>query len=404
MISTSQGEIFSGRVICKLTTKSPMLNGGEQEDGNYNGPRKVKGFRNGSGLAASSLRGMVGSVMEAASNSAMRVLEEKPFHSYRQKAREGLSAIGMFWDKGEKSGDDRYRMILMTPPTLRMPKSAVDRSERWKLEERWRRLFQERGITDCGLRVYLGNGIESCRDMRTDALYRSYDNQTNRQVYGMRVGRQSFDNNGELIADAQTRLHIKGLQARDASAPCFLIAQDATPQDRKPRPWQSIPQNERAQYVQGLVRVLGCWDRNDMPETKKHELFLTLPPELSADEHGQFQQGSARLIPVPVRVVQRFHELADERNDAADRLPYEPRDTRRNSGGDGLKNQLRLKRGDLVFFDVDSNGDHVTQIAFSSIWRGQTGGTREFFLKGFDDKDILPLTQPSQLNPISGKD
>ena len=375
---------LSGRIICKLTTKSPMLNGGKQVDGNYNEPRKVEGFRGGSGLAASSLRGMVGSVMEAASNSAMRVLEEKPFYSYRQQVGKGLSAIGMFWDKGEKFGDDRYKMILLTPPTIRMPKSEAEQGH-WQLDSQWRGLFAA-----CGLRVYLGRGMTECVAMEQDTLYRTFDYEGSRQVHGMRVRRQRFNDDGLLIADDESRLHKK--EGRGPQDDWFLIGQDPLRGER-PKLWQKIATAERDHYVPGLLRILGCWGRTDIPDRKEHELFLPLTPGLSPDDTtGRLQVGSPPTVKVPVSVVQRFHELADERNDAADWLPYEPRDTRRNMGGAGIKNRLRLKRGDLVFFDVDSSGDHVTQISFSSIWRGRTGGTRELFFKGFGDKDILPLT------------
>jgi len=69
--------VFSGRLVCRLESESPLVVGGEQVKQNDNDPTIVKPFMSGRNPAipASSLRGLISSVAEAASNSALRVLE-----------------------------------------------------------------------------------------------------------------------------------------------------------------------------------------------------------------------------------------------------------------------------------------------------------------------------------------
>ena len=75
-ISESRGQrCFSGRLVCALETVSPLVIGGEHDDRQQ--PVIVKPFLLPDGqpaIPASSLRGLISSIAEAASNSALRVL------------------------------------------------------------------------------------------------------------------------------------------------------------------------------------------------------------------------------------------------------------------------------------------------------------------------------------------
>ncbi|MBA1331027.1 hypothetical protein QQ73_07630, partial [Candidatus Endoriftia persephone str. Guaymas] len=66
-------------------------------------------------------------------------------------------------------------------------------------------------------------------------------------------------------------------------------------------------------------------------------------------------------LKIPRHVVDNFNKLADERADADDKLPNVPVPRR------PWKKQ-KLKKGDIVFFDVNTKGE-VSEIAFSAIWR-----------------------------------
>ena len=70
----------SGRVICRLTTKTPFFVGDKRtKDGNDRSPAEVSPFQidDKPAIPAASLRGLISNIAEAASNSALRVLEEQ---------------------------------------------------------------------------------------------------------------------------------------------------------------------------------------------------------------------------------------------------------------------------------------------------------------------------------------
>src|ERR1035437_584663 len=75
-VSESRGQrCFSGRLVCALETVSPLVIGGAHDDRQQ--PVMVNPFLLPDGqpaIPASSLRGLISSVAEAASNSALRVL------------------------------------------------------------------------------------------------------------------------------------------------------------------------------------------------------------------------------------------------------------------------------------------------------------------------------------------
>lgn len=83
----------SGRIVCRLTTESPIVIGGKREKpANDNEPATVKPFELTPGqpaIPASSLRGLLSSIAEAASNSALRVLDDKEmsYSKYNPKTR-----------------------------------------------------------------------------------------------------------------------------------------------------------------------------------------------------------------------------------------------------------------------------------------------------------------------------
>src|SRR5581483_2181687 len=90
--------VFSGRIICRLETKSPLVLGGEQsKPGGDKDVTVVEPFILNSlpAIPASSLRGLISSMAEAASNSALRVFDNAHGYSFRRAASEGLSALGM---------------------------------------------------------------------------------------------------------------------------------------------------------------------------------------------------------------------------------------------------------------------------------------------------------------------
>ena len=105
----------SGRLLCRLTTETPMVIGGERRavDGE---PAEVEPFLldGRPAVPASSLRGMISAIAEAASNSALRVLDDRPF-SYRRIARHALSELGEVIVE-RKAGETVYSLRPLPDP------------------------------------------------------------------------------------------------------------------------------------------------------------------------------------------------------------------------------------------------------------------------------------------------
>jgi len=89
---------YSGRLISRLTAETPFVVGGRQERESDDEPAKVHQFMldGQPAIPGSTLRGMLSSIVEASTNSAMRVLIDKVY-SFRKRAAPGeaLSKVGM---------------------------------------------------------------------------------------------------------------------------------------------------------------------------------------------------------------------------------------------------------------------------------------------------------------------
>jgi len=399
-------QTHSGRIVCRLTAKSPLVVGAEQTPGDGEQPGRVEPYRLGGEIAipASTLRGMCSAVAEAASNSAPRILKNRSL-SYRQRMRDSLSAIGMV--VMDARADKRW-LIPLTLPTI-----AARQRDRWEVRAEYRSLYDH-----AALRVYVGClDAEDSRNKITssDFAWRSFVlNDANQGlVWGMRLGiKRTIEADGSIKDDEN--MHVKWGDENNPDARDFLVGQEILNIELAgwARKWSEIPTAERANYVAGVFRVLGVWGR-DVPDTKKHELFLPIPnvlqrlvdPENSTLRLPRMEDVE-RKVEISDEAWNRFHDLAGERWEAVkDRtddpiLPYEPRDTRPNRGRD----KLQLRSGDLVYFRVERNAGRVAaEIALSSNWRSRvektTDGTKaaarvhDFFRRA--DEELVPF-QPGR--------
>ena len=101
-------KLYHGRIICRLETETPTFIGAGKEEGTE--PAQINNYKlnNAIAIPATSLRGMISSLAEAASNSAMRVLDNGLL-SYRKTAGNALRKIGMV-----VKSNDKYSIIPMT--------------------------------------------------------------------------------------------------------------------------------------------------------------------------------------------------------------------------------------------------------------------------------------------------
>lgn len=100
----------AGRIVCRLTTVTPTVLGGERQarDGQA---ALVKPFLldGQPAIPASSLRGMVSAVAEAAANSALRVLDDRVY-SFRKEARHALRQLGEVFVETTAQGRKTYSL------------------------------------------------------------------------------------------------------------------------------------------------------------------------------------------------------------------------------------------------------------------------------------------------------
>lgn len=356
-------DVFSGRIVCKLTTKSPTVVGNEQVVRDT-GLREVQPFEvNGKpAIPGSSLRGLISSLAEAASNSALRVLDIEHFMSYRTSMGDSLKAIGMVvFKQGE-------RFPSLRPLTL--PAMLKDS----KVPEKYMRIFPEPNLP-----VYIDgytNG-SPVRDSFLDQVQPDSYSSNNKEYWYMALPAGLYYERHILKAH-----HSEHLKTKTINSKTYLLGQKTYPEDH-----DYGPNEEPGKYdTRGILRVLGVEGREaNMPTGKKHELFIPYTKEME----------SWPTLPIDPRVLMNFYAIADERTkitvdeQQAQKLPYTLKGFQR-SPQDG---SFRLQDGDLVYFDVNEQGI-VIKFSISSIWRDVVkGGGR---VKNFFKEEKHPFNSKRQ--------
>ncbi|EDN71409.1 Cold-shock DNA-binding domain protein [Beggiatoa sp. PS] len=380
---------YSGRIVCRLTTTDNlMFVGAKQEPGNDNQSATTKPFELEEGkpaIPASTLRGLLSSIAETASNSALRVLNDQVL-SYRKAMEESLSAIGMVKITNEQ-GKKVYHLKPLALPTLVKKHGQQDftfNTQNEMEKKAYAKMFEEHA----NLKVYL-NGYDADGKPVDSLLGKKTYLSDQPEFYYAPLKELHF--NDSLLSNDES-LHIKG---------SYVVAQDRKNNIRikSHEEWKNLPSKQS--YTRGILRVLGKKGR-DMPNTKTHEIFIPYPEE--AENWDTF--------PILPEAIERFHQLADDRTDEEPSLPYELLGMERNNNSDvlkeelakkGLKNgdqALRLKAGDLVYFrpTMKNSEPVVTEVAFSSIWRGRVededghkASVHDFFAE--IDPELLPFNE-----------
>jgi CRISPR-associated protein (TIGR03986 family) len=189
--------------------------------------------------------------------------------------------------------------------------------------------------------------------------------------------------NNELVC----KEGFEELLRKPTRSPTFVIGQHSEPVNYHPVPAHQATDAQKKFWTAGILRILGKEHRADMPDTKKHELFIPVPREF-AENYQQFIQ-TATAFRISPEAIERFHELADQRTDIEEDLPYHLKGMKRND-----KNQLRLKQGDLVYFRPDDdNPNIVAEVSFSAHWRGRVENQAHQAANVFNffPQDLLPF-------------
>ena len=414
-------QLFSGRIICQLETKDPLVIGAAQEAGDKssNTSRQVTPFQLPDrsakdpgraeklpAIPASTLRGLISSVTEAATCSAMRVLADTRL-SRRMEMRESLPAIGMIVMEKKADGSETPRLRPVALPSLDFYPEQGRATVRDQHAPLWRM------FADCpvALRVYVDGYRKRSKDVieavpesflgrpasdsynadhRDEFWYLKLPSAEAIEVTADGMGLEidgvgsAKEHDRELPA---THAKIKVIRKDGAIVGYQLLAQKPVgcqnPLSRAELPLPSA-QDDPAEhgYTRGILRVLGVFDSRDkeMP-TKKHEIFV---PYTEAD-------AVRPTFDITADAWRTFHALADqqasqnkESTKPGDRLPFHTKGSCRAEQANikRIEHPLRLRDGDLVFFQAgpgDGAEPVVTELAVSSIWRKDSGPVHAYF-------------------------
>ncbi len=347
----SGNDIFHGRLVCRLTTESPIFIGGvddtddaDEKKSSENSirtcpPFEIDGER---AIPPSTLRGLISSIAEAASNSSLRVMEDCLF-SRRKAMNEALGAVGLL-KKDKKDG--KLKLLPLTLPVFPFGFQEGVRGGKW-----------ERIFTQPALPVHLkgykkdekngGLEIDAESFLGKNENDRDSFSHSNQEYWYIKLGNVSWDRNGIL--------QIKKVPQNDP------ITQQA---------YEKYPEEKKGAYSRGILRILGIKDREkEIPEKKTKELFLPLPEE-----------SPNKLLSID-KPLALFEKLARERAKKDKKYPFLPKGRKEEEA-----ESFALRENDLVYFTINDNGE-VTELAVSSIWRQDLGMLYEFF----EDKELLPF-------------
>jgi len=370
-------DLLHGRIICRLKLKDPLFIGAgrrrcNKDDSDY---MLVEPYTIGGepAIPAASLRGLISSLAEAASGSALRVLDDKKPVSWRVPAEGGtaLSAVGrIVSDSHSESG---MSIMPLAAPTLmingRTPNSDIDR---------WTKIFGEK----LPLKVIFGRHLTVNK------------NPLNHNISYFEGSIRLEKEGGDLFPDLLSYFYMK--TSPDCVAGDILSGKIALHE----RPikvngkrcrlifgleptWENgqvVVRTQKYQeshretgdgFIRGRIRILGA-EHRQLPLGKWHETFIPEP------EDARYR----RLIPLPLAVIRQFEALADERSATQDkssdvepnaRLPFVPLGQEPFPPPLGQKKayRVRLRPDQLVYFDVKECNDWfvVREVSFSSMWR-----------------------------------
>ncbi len=367
-------DTFSGKLVCRLTTRGPVVvgsaqSGNEKNWGQDEGVNAIKPFtrhrKDGEeepAIPGSTIRGCVSSVAEAASNSTLRVLDDV-LYSRRadikldvQEAVHDFSALGLIV---KEDGELRLRPLAM--PTLRR---RVGEGH-FELPVSYSGLFP-----NALLKAYCYNG-------NLAEAVATYAGGKSPQFYYAQIALDSTE--GYQV----TGCHVTGSGGVVKNLPrgdqLLLGLRTVGPPQPEPLPGS----------VRGFVRTLYVQARrSDIPNTKKHEIFIPYPEGME----------TAATYPISDEALATFAKLAKQRDDENERrlgsegggdlLPFCLK------GGVDFKyraNPYHLDEGDIVFFKY--GGQNVTGLSVSQIWRLPLAGdhpSHDFF--GRVNRDLLPMS------------
>ena len=357
------GEVrYSGRLLCRLTTEGPVVVGSTQrkptgddretevvpfELGDPEGPSDPG--RRRPAVPGSSLRGLLSSLVEAASCSALRVPANRSFTRRADLGAESLSAVGRLEEHG---GELRLR-----PLTLSL-------QEMTELSTSTKKPPKERCRVFLGLYERRGGKMVPC---------------TGTFLAGSPVSHSASHQEFWYLDLEKTHWHGgKGLELG------LVAEEDPIPEAR----WNALEPEERKRYTRGVLLVLGLDGSKpgNLPPTKKYEQFLPFPPlESGADP-------ATATVEIPPAVLKELRDLLADSADLprggdSDDLPYLHEGRRR------LDHHPKPQAGDLVYFENDPDTKNPRHLAYTAVWRRPVMGGTLYESVSLVSQDLVPLHQ-----------
>lgn len=388
-----------GRILCKLETQTPIFIGAGEVK-NTQDPAQQKNFtmakrqassatvlRDQIALPATSLRGMLSSLHESISKSALRVMDDR---SYSMRQSTGDDEINAFSSSAigriHVAEDGKVSVEPLTIPTL----SANDR---YRLPESFFACYPSMD-EDGASRVFSKVLLEPQRmDVPQNCDYKV----SKQQYFDDPNGRGYWYLPLEAISLGSNRSCQGYEHFREKNG--YAIGQRPTPHTAYPRSqseFSRMPEAEQRKHVRGFIRSMDFPGRQLPKATvRKYELFIPFPVELEL-----------HTLPCTDQCLERFKALAKERYDLqskklpADhrlRLPYSPVNQARS------EKELTPQTGDLVFFKPSIDGKSIGEISYSSIWRARIEDEKGGYntRRALGSLNHAPLQKDSKRNVLS---
>ena len=370
-----QPDALHGRIKCTLDVETPMVIGGSYNRRNEDQTtptiqqpyrRRHAAGKDELAIPGNSLRGVIGSTLEALSNSTLRVLKDGRY-SMRKNHNKALNMIGFLsWNEDNEA----WELVPCAVTSLRSKHggNAIANSKKYKAV--FRKRSGEPAALDEILPAYVDN-VESSFDSGDWAYARL------KPIHARTVDR---------IDQLTDQGNLQGLKVKRGTILGRII--EGSP--LKESAYEELPAEKKAAFRCGALRILGRHDhpdevqnRNserDLPPTKKHEYFIPVPLLETGEEDY------CAPLPIPPRVINRFEEMARQRRKQDQRLPFNLKGLK---AGDGLQNHQYL------YFDAQEekvDGELkwvVSEISISAIWREPVSlSIHEFF--GRISDNLLP--------------
>ncbi|PZN81186.1 MAG: TIGR03986 family CRISPR-associated RAMP protein [Candidatus Methylumidiphilus alinenensis] len=384
----------SGRILCSVKLETPTVVGNQHDKEKLaTGETFVDLYQDIHGdyaLPANSLRGMVASVAEALSQSALRVLEKETY-SVRKEVGKGLSAIGYIRTE-IKCGETHYFLRPLCFPTI--PKIYDERAGRF--EKKWITFFNSNSLLGEWLPAYV-NGYQYNREdkkveyIRTNSFLNaniSCNHFRKPNFYYARLDSRlnSFTINDNVDINNPS-LYIKYNRNREGNQTYSMLGQRIIDNNIKTQiEFDGLTPTEQSSYTRGVLFVLGIEGREkEIPITKHHERFIPTPKTKRIKD---------KEVEIPTSIVDKFLLIAKTQHKADESLPFLPQ------AYCLIQNrETFLADGDMVYFDINDQGQ-VTEISYSSIWRKPIDRTiHEAFARIYENLVPWGYTDRKDLTP-----